>query len=432
MLFNKLEHLIERILRSVNVNNDVVTSIILLLVVLIFAALIYFLCNFLLKKIGLKLIQKSTTKIDDELFANKFFHRLTFFIPLGIFDSYLDKIIFDYGKHFSFLSTLIDVGYVVLFMLTLSSMLQVLRVIYEAKNKEGKSIKSLIQAILIILWIIAAIVIIAIFLRVSTQRVLGYLGAASAVLMLVFKDTILGFVGSVQLSTNDIVKIGDWIEMPNFGADGDVIDISLVSVKVQNFDKTVVSIPTYALVTNAVKNYKPMQLTGTRRIKRSIYIDQASIKFCDDALFEQLKKIDSIREYIVKKGEEIGQDNFEVSVDSPEVLNKKRQTNLGIFRAYITDYLRNNSKISQSSTLMVRQRPPTNFGLPLEIYCFTSTSNWVLFENAQSDIFDHILACIEYFDLHIFQSPSWVDYKFTDSISLDQKSNSKKEDSSKS
>ncbi|MGI6718008.1 MAG: mechanosensitive ion channel family protein [Bacteroidales bacterium] len=420
MLFNKLENLIERILRSLNiVNQDAITSILLLLVVLLFSALIYFLVNLLLKKVALKLIKKSSTNLDDELYANRFFHRLTFYIPLGIFDSFLNKIIFDYGKKYSFLSTLIDVGYVVLFMLVISSFLQVLRILFEDKNKEGKSIKSLIQAVLIILWIIAAIVIMAIFLKVSTQKVLGYLGAASAVLMLVFKDTILGFVGSVQISTNDIVKLGDWIEMPNFGVDGDIIDISLVSVKVRNFDKTVVSVPTYALVSNSVRNYKPMQLTGTRRIKRSVFIDQASIKFVDEKLIEQLKKIDSIRDYIIKKEEEIGQNNFDVSLDSPEVLNNRKQTNLGIFRAYITDYLRKHPMVDQSSTLMVRQRPPTNFGLPMEIYCFTSTSDWVLFENAQSDIFDHILACVEYFDLHIFQSPSWVDYKFTSKIDLD-------------
>jgi miniconductance mechanosensitive channel len=228
--------------------------------------------------------------------------------------------------------------------------------------------------------------------------------------MLVFKDTILGFVASIQLSGHDMVRIGDWIEMPKYGADGDVIDVSIHTVKVRNWDKTITTIPTYGLVSDAFKNWRGMSESGGRRIKRSLHIDMNSIKFNTDEMLERFKKFDLIKEYIADKQEEINGYNKEHETDTSQLINGRRQTNIGVFRAYIIAYLKNNPKIHQNMTFLVRHLEPTQHGLPVQIYVFSNDQAWANYEAIQADIFDHLLAALPEFELSVFQSPTGSDF----------------------
>ncbi|MDR2083800.1 MAG: mechanosensitive ion channel family protein [Bacteroidales bacterium] len=390
-----------------------------LLIVIIVAILIYFLTLFIFRKLGVKLIKRSKNKFDDELYSGKFFNQLSYLIPLGIIDNCVNVLIESHNLQLDFINRIVDVFYVIIFLGIISSLLNVWNIVYSKKFKEGRSIKSLLQATKMILTIISVIIIITILFNLKTGTVVGWLGGASAVLMLVFKDTILGFVGSIQLANNRMVLLGDWIEMPQYGADGNVIDISLVTVKVRNWDNTVTTIPTYALITNSVKNWRAMSESGRRRIKRSVYIDMTSVKFVDKDLLKRLNKIQNIKNYLDSKDKEIVDYNKKNQIDESISLNGRHQTNLGIFRAYIVHYLENHPMIDHTtSTFLIRQLQPTDMGIPIEIYVFTSTAQWVAYENIQSDIFDHILASIEYFDLHVYQRPSWNDYRTKELFSM--------------
>ncbi|NMA65612.1 MAG: mechanosensitive ion channel, partial [Clostridiaceae bacterium] len=266
------------------------------------------------------------------------------------------------------------------------------------------------QVVKIFISIMAAVIIISILTERSPWLLLSGIGAATAVLMLIFQNSILGLVASIQLTTNNMVQIGDWIEMPTHGADGDVIDISLHTVKVQNWDKTIITIPTHKLISESFKNWRGMREAGGRRIKRSIYIDMTSVKFCDEEMLERFKKIQYIKEYIQKKESEIENYNKSQNVDLSSIVNGRRLTNLGTFRAYIANYLKNHPGLNKNMTQMVRQLQPTEYGLPLEIYAFTDETAWVKYEAIQSDIFDHILAIVPEFDLKIYQRPAGHDF----------------------
>jgi miniconductance mechanosensitive channel len=238
--------------------------------------------------------------------------------------------------------------------------------------------------------------------------------------MLVFKDTILGFVAGVQLATNDMVRPGDWIEMPKYGADGDVIEVALTTVKVRNFDNTITTLPTYALISDSFKNWRGMSEKGGRRIKRAIQIDVTSIAFCTPEMTERFLKIEKLRPYIEAKQAELDEYNQENDVDASVLVNGRRMTNIGTFRAYVLSYLRDHPQLHKDMTLMVRQLPPSAVGLPLEIYVFTSDVRWVNYESIQSDIFDHIFAALGQFDLKVFQSPTGADISESIDLIVDQ------------
>jgi miniconductance mechanosensitive channel len=238
---------------------------------------------------------------------------------------------------------------------------------------------------------------------------LGGLGAFTAVIMLIFKDSILGFVAGIQLTRNDMVRIGDWIEMPKYNADGDVIDVSLNTVKVQNWDKTIATIPTYVLMTDSFRNWRGMADSGGRRIKRALYIDMNSIKFCTEQMLDRFARFEFIRDYIDRKRKEVADYNVENHVDDSQLVNGRRLTNVGTFRAYVEAYLRNHPKVHQDMTFLIRQLAPTEHGLPLEIYVFSNDQVWANYEAIQSDIFDHVLAVVPQFDLRVFQTPSGMD-----------------------
>lgn len=270
--------------------------------------------------------------------------------------------------------------------------------------------KGFIQVVKIILYALAIPVTLALLLNKSPWYFLSGIGALTAVLLLVFKDTLLSLVASIQLAFSDMVHVGDWIEMPQAGADGDVIDIALHTIQVQNWDKTISSIPTYKFITESFKNWKGMSQSGGRRICRDIYLDANSVKFLDHSLYENLQKIQILKSYLNARETEIKNFNMEMGVDPSSPVNGRRQTNLGAFRAYLENYLKQHGKIRKDMTLLVRQKASSERGIPIQIYAFTNTTVWGEYESIQSDIFDHIFAVIHQFQLNVFQNPTGRDF----------------------
>lgn len=279
--------------------------------------------------------------------------------------------------------------------------------LYERRpDARDKPIKGYLQVAKIVIFVIAGLSIVATLAGVDLRYLVTGLGAATAVLMLIFQDTILSLVASVQISGDGRVRIGDWIEMPSQNADGDVIDIALHTVTVQNWDKTITTIPTKKLVTESFKNWRGMQESGGRRIKRSIFLDQHSVRFLDAPALDRLERFGLLDDYLAGKRVELEQWNVQIAQAHPEEVNARRMTNLGTFRAYVERYLRSHPGIHQDMTLLVRQMAPTPQGLPLEIYCFTASTAWAQYEATQSDVFDHLLAILPEFGLRVFQESS--------------------------
>ena len=295
--------------------------------------------------------------------------------------------------------------------MAIANLLDALNDIYEknSRNAARRPIKGYLQLVKIAICVIAAVLMIASLVGKSPLVLLTGLGAMTAVLMLVFKDTILSLVASVQLSSNDMLRVGDWIEMPSQNADGDVIDISLHTVKVQNWDKTISTIPTWKLISESYRNWRGMSDYGGRRIKRALLIDQTTVRFLQPEEREKLRRIALIDEYLDKQSAELAAYNSKLEAAGKDPVNNRRATNLGTFRAYMTAFLRAHPGVAQDMTLMVRQLDPTPTGLPLQVYCFSANVNWVPYENLAGDIFDHLLAVLPEFGLRVFQQPSGAD-----------------------
>lgn len=296
--------------------------------------------------------------------------------------------------------------------LGLSKLLSYAEEVYNRRpDAHARPIKGYIQLLKIAIFCAAAVIMISILIEQSPLLLLSGLGAMAAVLLLVFKDTILSLVASVQLTSNDMLRVGDWIEMPSMQADGDVIDIALHTVKVQNFDKTITTIPTHLLISDSYRNWRGMSESGGRRIKRSLTIDQNSIRFLSDDEVVGLKRFRVLREYLAQKKTEIADWN-DAHLSGDDAINARRITNIGTLRAYIIGYLKSHTSINDEGfTLLVRQLPPGPEGIPIEVYCFTATTNWGEYEAIQADIFDHLLAILPEFDLKIFQQPSGLDMR---------------------
>lgn len=310
--------------------------------------------------------------------------------------------------------TLIQMGAQAFIFLTLalsiSEALNIFNLVYQRNPKSrNKPIKGYLQLIKLILFVVCGLMILGTFLKKDVFTLLAGFGAMAAVLMLVFQNTILSLVASVQIASYDMVRIGDWIEMPSLNADGDVIDMSLHTVTVQNFDKTLTTIPTNKLVTDTFRNWRGMSNSGCRRIKRSIFLDQSSVHFMTDSEQRKLKDFLLLDHYLDAKQDEINKFNDHLSNQSE--YNQRRLTNVGTFRAYVEFYIRQHQGIAQNQTILVRQLQPTSEGLPLEIYAFTNTTAWASYEAIQSDIFDHLIAIIPEFGLRIYQAPSGYDFK---------------------
>lgn len=304
-------------------------------------------------------------------------------------------------------------GFIVLTIaLAMGALLDIINLLYQRRaDAHVHPIKGYLQVVKIILYAVATILIIATLIDRSPLILLSGLGAMAAVLMLIFQDTILSLVASVQISSNDIIRVGDWVEMPQLNADGEVVDIALHTVKVQNWDKTITNIPTKRFISDSFKNWRGMQQSGGRRIMRSLYLDQQSVHFLDPEECEHLHRFNLLDDYLTDKRREIDEWNAKLEKRGKEPVNTRRITNIGSFRAYVEHYLRSHRDIHQQMTLMVRQLSPTADGLPMEVYCFTNTVQWAKYESIQSDIFDHLLAILPEFGLRVFQHPSGADMR---------------------
>lgn len=305
----------------------------------------------------------------------------------------------------------VAMGYMVWALtLSLSAVLSAANTIYAATPAaKDRPLKGFIQLVQIVIWILGGVLIVAAVLDRSPWLLLSGFGAMTAILLLVFKDTILSLVASVQLTAQDMVRVGDWIEMPQFGADGDVIDVQLHTIKVQNWDKTIVTVPTHRLITDSFKNWRGMSQSGGRRIKRSISIDVASVRFQTKEEIEHFMRFALLRDYISKKEKELADYNAGITAELDAEVNTRRLTNIGTFRAYAYNYLKNHPSIHDDMTLIVRQLEPGPEGLPMEIYCFTTTTEWAAYEGIQSDIIDHLLAIVPEFGLRLYQKPAGSD-----------------------
>jgi miniconductance mechanosensitive channel len=348
---------------------------------------------------------------DDILVEKHIVKRILYFIPL-ILLYVLSSPILTGTSLLPLSQTLISVLFLIAGMMFLDAMLSALLAIY-GKSAIAKEISIIpfVQVLKLGLYFVTGILLLSLLLQKTPLYFLSGLGALTAVLMFVFKDVLMGFVAGIQLIANKMVAPKDWIEMPKYGADGDVIEITLTTVKVQNFDNTITTIPTYALINESFKNWRNMNLSGGRRIKRYVNIDLGSIKFCSSEMLEQFKRIQLISQYIQNRQEEILVYNKKHQVDESTLVNGRRLTNIGVFRSYVEAYLRQHPMIHKDMTFLIRQLSPSENGLPIEIYVFCKDTNWTAYEAIQADIFDHILAVVPEFDLRVFQEPSGSDFQ---------------------
>ena len=409
----KIDSWIEKVIINLGVSEGAapyIRLLVLLLVIALLAWLFFFITKRLVNGVLLKYVKRSRVKWDDMLMDNKVFSNLAHIVP-AIIVKVITPIIFrDFEKIVPFVIKLTDIYLIVVIMMVINATLRVSeKIISKSKAFVDKPLSSYFQLIRIILYIAAGILILSILMGKSPVYFLSAFGAMTAIIMLIFKDTILGLVASVQISANDMVRVGDWVEMPKFNADGDVLAINLNTVKVQNWDKTVTTIPTYYFITDSFKNWRGMQESGGRRIKRAVYINARTIKFVDPDTREKYLRYYLLKDYITQRQKDIDRHNKEHNIDTSVLINGRRMTNLGVFRHYVESYLRNHPGIRKDMTLMVRQLNIEDRGIPIEIYCFTTTTEWVKYEEIQADIFDHLLAAVYFFDLEIFQQPGGSD-----------------------
>ncbi|MDD4065252.1 MAG: mechanosensitive ion channel [Bacteroidales bacterium] len=409
----KIDSWIEKVIINLGVSEGAapyIRLLVLLLVIALLAWLFFFITKRLVNGVLLKYVKRSRVKWDDMLMDNKVFSNLAHIVP-AIIVKVITPIIFrDFEKIVPFVIKLTDIYLIVVIMMVINATLRVSeKIISKSKAFVDKPLSSYFQLIRIILYIAAGILVLSILMGKSPVYFLSAFGAMTAIIMLIFKDTILGLVASVQISANDMVRVGDWVEMPKFNADGDVLAINLNTVKVQNWDKTVTTIPTYYFITDSFKNWRGMQESGGRRIKRAVYINARTIKFVDPDTREKYLRYYLLKDYITQRQKDIDRHNKEHNIDTSVLINGRRMTNLGVFRHYVESYLRNHPGIRKDMTLMVRQLNIEDRGIPIEIYCFTTTTEWVKYEEIQADIFDHLLAAVYFFDLEIFQQPGGSD-----------------------
>jgi miniconductance mechanosensitive channel len=393
-------------------NAELLATALALFIIMLAAVILNLVVRQILLGVVHFVVSKSETKYDDVFLKRKMFDHISHYIPaLGVY--LIVPIVFSENTRLvEFIIHLIFIYIIIVSILVLNAFLKSVQDIYQ-KFEVSKEvpIKGIIQVLQIVVYFVGLIFFIALILDKSPFYLLSGLGALTAILLLVFKDVILGFVAGIQLAANKMVMHGDWIEMSKYGADGPVIDIALTTVKVQNWDKTITTIPTYALISDSFKNWRGMQDSGGRRIKRSVLIDISSIKFCDEEMIERFSKIRFISAYVEQKKKEVAEYNSLNKVDTEMLANRRRLTNVGTFRAYVVAYLKNHPNIRQDMTFLVRQLKPTEMGLPLEIYVFVNDIVWANYEAIQADIFDHILAIAPEFDLYVFQNPSGMDFR---------------------
>ncbi|MDG2087560.1 MAG: mechanosensitive ion channel [Arenicellaceae bacterium] len=381
-----------------------------LLLVVIGATILYLVAKQLLLFISDKVVTKSDSQFDDVFVKWGVLRRIAYLAPAWVIYKCVPWVLQEYQTLGSLITILASVWLILLHTLLLTAILDALSEIYRSfPISQHLPIQSFIQVAKLVVYFFMFILIVSFLLGESPFKLIAGMGAMTAVLMLVFKDSILGFVAGLQLSLNKMVSLGDWVEIPQHNADGDILEIGLTTVKVRNFDNTVTTVPTQSLITESFKNWRGMQESAGRRIKRSIYIDVNSVQFCDLVSLERYSKVDYIKEYISAKKQEVDKYNQQNVSDVESMVNGRRLTNIGTFRAYIIAYLKHHPNINQQLTLLVRQLAPTDVGIPIEIYTFSSEKDWSKYEAIQADIFDHLFAVAREFDLRIYQRPSGTD-----------------------
>ncbi|MBL4653989.1 MAG: mechanosensitive ion channel [Flavobacteriales bacterium] len=389
------------------VNQDV-AHYVRLAILLGILTILLFVVEFVARKFvvgGVRRVFKLTSnKWDDILVEKKVFIRLAHLFPAMVINWATPFVFDDFQFLIPIIYKLVEVYVVGVFLMVIISFLNALEFYFSNSKKfKDKPIESYFQLVKLIAYFIAGIFILSIAIGKSPIYLLSAFGAMTAIVMLIFKDTILGFVASIQVAANDMLRVDDWLEMPKYGADGDVIKISLTTVKVRNWNKTITTIPTYALVSESFKNWRGMQDTGARRIKRHMYIRPKSIRFVDANMLEKFGCFQLLENYLLSRQKEIEEFNSTSNSNKKETINGRNLTNIGVFRKYVELYLRNNKNVNHDLTLMVRQLQSNQYGLPLEIYCFANTTEWIEYEEIQSDIMDHLLAASESFGLEIYE-----------------------------
>lgn len=384
------------------------------LLILIAIALLAYATDWIGRKILIRLVRRITEKTkvtwDDMLFNDRVMNNLCHILPPVVIYVLLPLAFSNYSETLIFVHKLCMIYILAAFLRFVNIFLGVLfELSRQRKEFRDRPLKGIYQIIQVGLFFIGAICIVSVLLDKNPSHLLAGLGASAAILMLVFKDSIMGLVSGIQLSANDMLRPGDWITMPKYNADGVVIDVTLNTVKVRNFDNTIITIPPYALVSDSFQNWRGMEESGGRRVKRSVNLDMNSVCFCSPDMLVRFRKVAILKDYIDGTEEQIRQYNEVHGIDESVLVNGRHQTNLGIFRAYLELYLKNLTSVNTEMTCMVRQLQPTEKGVPLEIYFFSREKAWILYEKVQADVFDHIFAVIPFFDLRVFQNPSGAD-----------------------
>jgi miniconductance mechanosensitive channel len=412
---NRIIHFIYDYLVKVGVN-ETSAKYLNMIALLVISLLIIFIIDYVIRRvlisISSRIAKKTKTNFDDILITNKVPRNIAHIIPLLIALEFIPLVFTDFEYLENIIEKLLQVFGVVLTLWIVRSILNTLKDYFKTLPRlKDKPIDSYIQVFMIFAWVAGFMFAFAIITGIPVWKFLTGLGAASAVIILVFRDTILGFVASIQVSINDMVRIGDWITFEKYGADGDVTEITLATVKVQNFDKTITTIPTYALISDSFKNWRGMVNSDGRRIKRALNIKMNSIKYLTDNEVTKLKDIQLISKYLEMRQKKINTYNSENTIDKKLLLNGRNLTNIGVFRKYAEEYINNHSAINKDMMIMVRQLAPTTQGLPIEIYAFSSDKRWENYEYIMADIFDHLLAAVPYFNLELFELPNNLSFK---------------------
>ena len=406
----QLPHLLYDYLVSLGVEKtsaEYLNAIALSIILLVFIFIIDFISRKILITTFSRFADNSKTNFDNILVKNKVPRNIAHIIPLLIAMELAPLIFIDFGYAENIANKGLSIFGIILALWVVRSVLNTLKDYFKTIDSlRDKPIDSYIQVFMIFAWVVGLMTVIKIIADIEFIRFFTVLGAASTVVILVFKDTILGFVASIQVSINDMVRIGDWITFERYGADGDVTEINLSTVKVQNFDKTITTIPTYALISDSFKNWRGMVESEGRRIKRALIIKQASVKYLSENAIENLKKIEIIATYLDHRQKDINLYNNENGINKELLLNGRNLTNIGIFRKYIETYAEKHSAINKDMMIMARQLEPTSQGIPIEIYAFSSDKRWQNYEYIMSDIFDHLLAATPYFELELFELPN--------------------------
>lgn len=407
---NFIETWVNEFLIQFGLSEDIISFlkiVVLIILAIILAKLAHYLTNKFLVRTAERFIQRTKTAYDDHIVNRKLLSRASYLVPAIVIYIFIDIIFLERGKTYTILHNLVSAYFIVIVLLMIDSALKIVQDVYQAQPySKDRPIKGYLQGINLAFILIGILTIVSIVFGVKLTAVFTGLGAIAAVLLLIFKDTILGFVASIQLSVNNMVRLGDWVSMPSHNADGDVIEMTLNTVKIQNWDKTISTVPTYALISESFINWRGMEESGGRRIKRSISVDMKSVKFCTPQMLQKFKKVRFLRSYIDEKLIELEEYNKQFDIDESSLINGRRLTNLGVFRKYLECYLKHHPKVNTEMTLLVRHLQPNEKGLPIEIYVFSNDKRWAFYEGIQADIFDHVLAVIPEFELKVFQFPT--------------------------